>query len=140
MLGSTSQSQSIRRELRESAAPSHDVDGELIFKLQTLLEQVILRAMGKSSIPEFSPTRSREYYYPRNAGFKRAYAFEELKRLEEKAKERGLDPSSVNSAYQKIGSKEWDDFEIRNGFREPINTLLLEQHNMWVVPSPASAG
>ena len=62
--------------------------------------------------------------------FKRAYAFEEVKRMEAAAKARGQHPASVDSIYKKMGTKEWDAFEVRNGFREPIRTLDMVQHSL----------
>ncbi|KAJ7189934.1 hypothetical protein B0H12DRAFT_1332311 [Mycena haematopus] len=47
----------------------------------TLCEQVILRALGRTSVPEFKPTRPREVYFPRTFTFKRARVQEELARL-----------------------------------------------------------
>jgi len=97
----------------------------------TLLEQVILNGLGRKSLPEWKPTRERQYWYPRNAGFKRAYAKVELERLEAAAKAKGLDVGTVDSLYQRRGTKEFEDFERRNGFMLPINPdkgLLMEQH------------
>ncbi|KAF7192816.1 hypothetical protein HII31_05864 [Pseudocercospora fuligena] len=98
--------------------------------VQTLLEQVILRGLGRDSVPEFQPTRERKYWYPRNAGFKRAKAEGELKRMVAAAKEKGLEESSVDSLYQRRGTQEFADFERRNGFDKEVNSLLMEQHRL----------
>ena len=47
------------------------------------------------------------------------------------AKAKGLDESAVNSIYQRRGTKEFEDFERRNGFKLPVNEesgLLMVQH------------
>ncbi|RSH85422.1 hypothetical protein EHS25_004818 [Saitozyma podzolica] len=67
----------------------------------TLCEQVILRALSREYIPEYKPTRPRLEHYPRTAFFKRARVAEELQRMVEAAKAKGLDPSSVDSIYLK---------------------------------------
>jgi hypothetical protein len=75
--------------------------------------------------------RERKFWYPRNAGFKRAKAEGELKRMIAAAKAKGLDESAVDSIYQRRGTKEFEDFERRNGFKLPINEesgLLMVQH------------
>jgi hypothetical protein len=97
------------------------------------LEQVILNNLGRESIPEYKPTRERKSWFPRNAGFKRAKAQEELERMIAAAKARGLEESSVDSIYLRKGTKEFDEFERRNGFDKepnPVNGLLMEQHPM----------
>lgn len=97
------------------------------------MEQVILNNLGRESIPEYKPTRERKSWFPRNAGFKRAKAQEELERMIAAAKARGLDESSVDSIYLRKGTKEFDEFERRNGFDKepnPVNGLLMEQHPM----------
>ncbi|KAK3681998.1 hypothetical protein LTR37_020676 [Vermiconidia calcicola] len=99
----------------------------------SLLEQVILRGLGRDSVPEFKPTRERKTWYPRNAGFKRAYATAELERMIAAAKAQGLDESSVDSLYLRRGTKEFEDFEKRNGFDKEVNGesgLLMEQHRL----------
>jgi len=74
--------------------------------------------------------RDRRAWHPRNAGFKRAYAEEELKRMVAAAEAQGLDPRSVDSIYLKRGTKEFDDFERHNGFDREVGEagLLMEQH------------
>ena len=84
--------------------------------------------MGRESVPEFKPTRERKFWYPRNAGFKRAKAEVELQRMIAAAKAKGLDESSVDSIYLKRGTKEFEEFEKRNGFDKEVNSLLMEQH------------
>lgn len=94
---------------------------------------MILRNLGRDSIPEFKPTRERKYWYPRNAGFKRAKVNDELRRMIEAAKDKGLDESAVDSIYLRQGTKEFEDFEKRNGFTHNINEdvgLLMEQHKL----------
>ncbi|BCS22555.1 uncharacterized protein APUU_30780A [Aspergillus puulaauensis] len=99
----------------------------------SLLEQVILRNLGRDSVPDFKPTRERKFWYPRNAGFKRAKADAELQRMVAAAKSKGLDERSVDSIYLRRGSKEFEEFEKRNGFDREINGesgLLMEQHSL----------
>lgn len=101
--------------------------------MQSLLEQVILRNLGRESVPEFKPTRERMCWYPRNAGFKRAKAEAELERMVAAAKAQGFDEASVDSLYQRRGTREFADFERRNGFDKEINAesgLLMEQHKL----------
>ena len=47
------------------------------------------------------------------------------------AKAKGLDENAVDSIYRRRGTKEFEDFERRNGFKLPINDatgLLMVQH------------
>ena len=100
---------------------------------QSLLEQVILNGLSRpSGIPEWSPTRPRAAWYPRNAGFKRAYADLELARLIAHYKAQGLSEADVDSIYQKQGTKEWREYEERNGFSLEVNPNgnLMEQHDI----------
>lgn len=49
------------------------------------------------------------------------------------AKAKGLDPSTVDSLYMRKGTKEFEEFEKRNGFDKevnPVNGLLMEQHRL----------
>ena len=49
------------------------------------------------------------------------------------AKAQGLDESSVDSLYLRRGTKEFEDFEKRNGFDKEVNGesgLLMEQHRL----------
>jgi hypothetical protein len=49
------------------------------------------------------------------------------------AKAKGLDENAVNSIYQRRGTREFEDFEKRNGFDKSVNEkggLLMEQHTM----------
>ncbi|EMR66689.1 hypothetical protein UCREL1_6320 [Eutypa lata UCREL1] len=99
----------------------------------SLLEQVILRNLGRESLPEFKTTRGRKFWYPRNAGFKRAKAEAELQRMLAAAKAKGLDESSVDSIYLRRGTKEFEEFERHNGFDKEVNVengLLMEQHKL----------
>jgi hypothetical protein len=98
---------------------------------QTLCEQVILRGLGRDSVPEWKPKRERKFWFPRNSGFKLAYAEAELKRMIAAAKAKGLPESSVDSIYLK-GTKEWDEYERRNGYDLPLNPAgnVMEQHSI----------
>lgn len=101
--------------------------------VKSLLEQVILHNLSRASVPEFKPTRERRYWYPRNAGFKRAKVNDELGRMIEAAKAKGLDESAVDSIYLRQGTKEFEDFDKHNGFTHSINEdagLLMEQHKL----------
>lgn len=88
-----------------------------------------MRGLGRTSLPEWSPTRERKFWYPRNQGFKRAYAEAEVERLVNHYKRRGLPASAVDSIYQKKGTKEWDDFIKGNGFdleENPAGNLMVQ--------------
>ena len=82
---------------------------------QSVVEQAILRSLGRTSIPDFKPLRPRQKWYPRNQGGNRARAPDELARMEAAAIAKGLTKESVDSLYQKKGTQEWIDFERRNG-------------------------
>lgn len=82
---------------------------------QTLCEQVILRGLGRESVPEYKPTRERISFYPRTAYFKRERVAEELKRLQADAVARGLPPDSVDSIYLQ-GEEAILEHERRNGY------------------------
>jgi len=84
----------------------------------TLCEQVILRALGRESVPEYKPTRERKRYYPRTAAFKRVRVEPELKRMLEHAKANGFPPSSVDSVYLQ-GEEAIRLHEERNGYDQP---------------------
>lgn len=88
--------------------------------------------MGRESLPDFKPLRERKFWYPRNAGFKRAKVDDELKRMIADAKAKGLDESSVDSIYLRQGTKEFEEFEKHNGFDKPISGagLNMVQHLM----------
>ncbi|ORY34298.1 hypothetical protein BCR39DRAFT_517536 [Naematelia encephala] len=81
----------------------------------SLCEQVILRALGRESIPEYKPTRERLAFYPRTAFFKREKVTPELQRMLADAERKGLPPSSVDSVYLK-GEKAIEEHERRNGY------------------------
>lgn len=85
---------------------------------QTLCEQVILRALNRSSIPEYTPTRPRQTYFPRTFTFKRARIQEELDRMIQSAASKGLPASSVESLYVK-GEDVVREHEKRNGYDRP---------------------
>ncbi|KDR66402.1 hypothetical protein GALMADRAFT_106528 [Galerina marginata CBS 339.88] len=84
----------------------------------TLCEQVILRALGRESVPEYKPTRERKRYHPRTAPFKRVRVEPELKRMLEYAKAHGLPQDSVDSVYLR-GEEEIRLHEQRNGYDQP---------------------
>lgn len=49
------------------------------------------------------------------------------------AKREGRDEASVDSLYQRKGTKEFEEFERRNGFDKEVNAetgLLMEQHKL----------
>lgn len=54
-----------------------------------MCERVILRALGRESIPEWAPTRERVVSYPRTAFFKRSRVAEELERMISASKAQG---------------------------------------------------
>jgi hypothetical protein len=86
--------------------------------IQTLCEQVILRALGRDSVPEFRPTRTRETYFPRTFTFKRARVHGELDRMIAAAKANGLPETSVQSLYVR-GPEVIREHERRNGYDLP---------------------
>ncbi|KAL3448402.1 hypothetical protein BJX65DRAFT_307262 [Aspergillus insuetus] len=96
----------------------------------SLVEQTILRGLGRDSIPEFKPTRDRMYWYPRNSPMKGKRIEGELRRMVEAAKAKGLDESAVDSIWLK-GKEVQDEFDHVNGMLLPVNTvsgLETEQH------------
>ena len=97
--------------------------------LQSLCEQVILRALNRPCIPDYTPLRPRIHYYPRTAGFKRAKIQAELERLVAAAKAKGLDENHVDSVYLK-GEEAMREHERRNGYDLPVgpNGLNMVQH------------
>ncbi|KAL4882334.1 hypothetical protein BJY04DRAFT_217252 [Aspergillus karnatakaensis] len=99
----------------------------------SLLEQTILRNLNRTAVPEYAPTRERKFWYPRNAGFKRAKVEGELQRMIAAARAKGLDENTVDSIYLRRGTKEFEEFEKRNGFDKEVNEangLLMEQHRL----------
>ena len=62
---------------------------------------------------------------PRNAGFKRKKAEAELERMIAAAKAKGLDESAVDSIYLRQGTKEFEEFEKRNGFDKEVKKELM---------------
>lgn len=49
------------------------------------------------------------------------------------AQAKGLEKGSVDSIYLREGTKEYEDFERRNGFDKsinPANGLLMKQHTL----------
>lgn len=96
----------------------------------TLVEQVILRGLGRESIPEFKPTRERKFWYPRNTPMKERQVEGELERLVKAAKARGQTEASVDSIWLK-GQQAKDQFERVNGLLLPVNEasgLETDQH------------
>ncbi|KAH8901708.1 hypothetical protein GQ53DRAFT_851719 [Thozetella sp. PMI_491] len=87
----------------------------------TLCEQVILRAMDRTSIPEFKPTRPRVAHYPRTAYYKRSRVADELKRMIKAAEDEGLGPESVDSIYLK-GEDAIREHEKRNGYDKDFSS------------------
>lgn len=83
--------------------------------MQTLCEQVILRALGRDSVPEYKPTRERLTFYPRTAYYKREKVRDELDRMIADAKAKGLGPESVDSIYLR-GEEAVREHERRNGY------------------------
>ncbi|GMK55989.1 hypothetical protein CspeluHIS016_0210450 [Cutaneotrichosporon spelunceum] len=80
----------------------------------SLCEQVILRALNRTSIPEYTPTRPRLSFYPRTAYFKREKIRAELARLLADASVRGQ-PGAVDSVYLR-GEAAIAEHERRNGY------------------------
>jgi hypothetical protein len=73
---------------------------------------VILRALNRTSIPEYKPTRERISFYPRTAYFKRERVREELARMIEHSKKTG---EPVDSVYLR-GEEAVLEHERRNGY------------------------
>ncbi|ORY31054.1 hypothetical protein BCR39DRAFT_494260 [Naematelia encephala] len=106
----------------------------------TMCEQVILRALGRESVPEFKPTRPRLSHYPRTAFFKRARVAEELQRMIQAAESKGLGPESVDSIYLK-GEEAIKEHEKRNGYDKEIGpggVLEWKAGNKYETVRPAS--
>lgn len=89
-----------------------------------------MNGLGRQSLPEWHPSRERKSWYPRNAGFKRIHAEEELHRMLAHYRAQGLPDEAVDSIYQKKGTREWTEYERRNGFDHEKNPSgdLTEQH------------
>ncbi|BEJ12560.1 hypothetical protein CspHIS471_0210200 [Cutaneotrichosporon sp. HIS471] len=85
----------------------------------TLCEQVVLRALNRTSIPEYKPTRERLAFYPRTAYFKRERVKAELERMVKAAAEDGKPASSVDSIYLR-GEDAIREHEKRNGYDKEI--------------------
>ena len=79
---------------------------------QSLAEQVILRAMNRTSIPEYKAERERITFYPRTAYFKRERIREELERMIRHSNETG---EPVDSVYLR-GEEAVLEHERRNGY------------------------
>jgi len=94
----------------------------------TLAEQVILRALGRDSIPEYKRTRGDLVAYPRTAFFKRARVEGELDRMLADAKAKGLGPESVDSVYLR-GDEAIKEHEKRNGYDKPWGPNGVVSHS-----------
>jgi hypothetical protein len=88
--------------------------------------------LGRESIPEFKPTRERRFYFPRNSGFKQAYAEQELERMKAAARANGQPESCVDSVWARQDTQEFKDYLRHNMFDLPIpdSGLLMEQHSI----------
>jgi hypothetical protein len=82
---------------------------------QTLCEQVILRALGRTSVPEYTPTRPRLSFYPRTAFYKREKVRAELARMVAAAGS----AAAVDSVYLR-GAAALAAHEARNGYDLPV--------------------
>jgi hypothetical protein len=104
----------------------------------TLAEQVILRAMGRTSIPEYVPTRPRISFYPRTAFYKREKVRAELDRMIAHAKAQGLTEDDVDSIYLR-GEDAIREHEIRNGYDLPFGPTGVagreRDQNTYFVPA-----
>lgn len=105
----------------------------------TLCEQVILRAMGRTSIPEYQITRPRLASYPRTAFFKRERVHDELERMLADAKAKGLGPDAVDSIYLK-GEEAILEHERRNGYDKPWgpNGVQVDFYNDYTYVPPSN--
>lgn len=98
--------------------------------IESLLEQVILRALGRKSVPECHPTQPRMFWYPRNLAFKLNKIDDELARLKADRANRGLPKSSIDCVYLQ-GDAVMQAFIRNNGYGLPFNEefgLELQQH------------
>ncbi|EJU05871.1 hypothetical protein DACRYDRAFT_104360 [Dacryopinax primogenitus] len=85
----------------------------------SLVEQVVLRALGRPLSPEeYLPTAPRRSYYPRNYTYKAARIEEELERLTAAAEKQGKGKESVDSVYLR-GGEELEAFNLRQGLDKP---------------------
>jgi hypothetical protein len=87
---------------------------------------VILRALNRTSIPEYIPTRPRESFYPRTAYFKREKVKPELDRMIAAAIAKGLPASSVDSVYLR-GEEAIAEHERRNGYDKAFGRNGVER-------------
>ncbi|ORX40215.1 hypothetical protein BD324DRAFT_616889 [Kockovaella imperatae] len=93
----------------------------------TLAEQVILRALDRTSIPEYKPTRERLATYPRTAYFKREKVKEELVRMIKDAESKGKSAKDVDSVYLR-GEEAILEHERRNGYDKPWGPHGVQRH------------
>ena len=78
-----------------------------------------MRALDRSSIPEFKPTRERKFWYPRNWNQKRVKLQAEADRMIAAARAEGRDPSTVDSVV--LDPKKQAEFDRTNGLLLPLN-------------------
>lgn len=93
---------------------------------------MILRNLERDSVPEFSISRERKFWYTRNITFKLNKVTIELERMIALAKAKGLDESVVDSFYLH-GEEALENFKRTNGLNLPINQVLGYQST----PPPA---
>ncbi|EJU05252.1 hypothetical protein DACRYDRAFT_46009 [Dacryopinax primogenitus] len=84
----------------------------------SLVEQLILDRLGRTSLPEWHITAPRRTFYPRNYTVRASRVPEELERMIAAARAKGLGPESVDSIYLK-GEEAIREHERRNGFDLP---------------------
>jgi len=84
----------------------------------SMVEQLVLDRLGRTSLPEWHITAPRRYFYPRNYTFKSARLHEELERMISHAASQGLGPESIDSIYLK-GEDAIKEHYKRNGFDLP---------------------
>jgi len=90
----------------------------------SLVEQVILRSFGRTSIPEYIPTQPRERYYPKNYVAKFARVRGELERMVHEAEKQGKSRAEVDSVYLK-GIDAIREHNVRNGFGTTVQESQL---------------
>jgi len=91
----------------------------------SLVEQVVLRALGRDGLPEWKITAPRQHYYPRNYIAKFARVNGELERMIAHAEKKGLTKDSVDSIYLK-SEEEIEQHKKRNGLTQPKTIESLQ--------------
>lgn len=86
----------------------------------TLLEQFILKQLGRESLPEWKPARERAFWYGYNSAYKRPLARPEAQRMVDFAKANGYE---VHPLWINEGSPEFDTWYRTQGFNLPINEV-----------------